>query len=309
MSFTLPIDALCNRQVSFRVGLPDGICTFDMAALEMAGLSSEPGMKLHLRALADSSGVTLTLFTSEQEMADSVPDPALQCGPSYIVPNTTVRSEDSVGFMPVAYAMKSTSESLAVEYLDPEDSFRTLNNIFSEPTDDGTSFDDYFSNILNVGYNNSRIHPSSHRPGGDANRDDVMQDFTTAAHSPFTDSDASTPSTFSESPSPNPQPRGSPSKLRCPSPSCTHHFTSKYTLSKHTAAQDSQKKLFPCTLGCTMRFSRKHDRLRHEVTQHGRICEWECSVCLGFFSSEATMRKHKCKSAGGTRARWRSDHW
>ncbi|KAJ6550582.1 hypothetical protein DFH09DRAFT_1319762 [Mycena vulgaris] len=31
---------------------------------------------------------------------------------------------------------------------------------------------------------------------------------------------------------------------------------------------------FACDMGCIMSFSRKHDHVRHEMTQHGRVCEW-----------------------------------
>jgi hypothetical protein len=97
--------------------------------------------------------------------------------------------------------------------------------------------------------------------------------------------------------------RGSPSRSpasrpahRCPDPLCARNFTSDYTLAKHMKSHlPKAPRSFPCTMGCTMDFSRKHDRLRHEVAQHGRVCEAECSSCLGFFSSEATLKKHKCK--------------
>ncbi|KAJ7194392.1 hypothetical protein GGX14DRAFT_377994, partial [Mycena pura] len=88
----------------------------------------------------------------------------------------------------------------------------------------------------------------------------------------------------------------------CPEASCDRDFTSRYTLAKHIRAHEQAGKiLFPCTLGCAMRFSRKHDRLRHEVNQHGRICEWGCEGCAGVFSSETTLRKHRCKGAVGLR--------
>ncbi|KAJ3823979.1 hypothetical protein F5878DRAFT_123783 [Lentinula raphanica] len=55
------------------------------------------------------------------------------------------------------------------------------------------------------------------------------------------------------------------------------------------------KSSFPCTfVPCPEVFSRKHDRMRHEVAQHGLQCEWVCDRCRKFFSSEKTLAKHKC---------------
>jgi hypothetical protein len=63
------METLWNMQVSFRVGLPDGAFAFDMAPVDTlgeAGLPLESGLKLHLSAIPDSGGVTLTLFISGQ---------------------------------------------------------------------------------------------------------------------------------------------------------------------------------------------------------------------------------------------------
>jgi hypothetical protein len=48
-----------------------------------------------------------------------------------------------------------------------------------------------------------------------------------------------------------------------------------------------------------------HDRLRHEITQHGKICEFTCPVCNRFFSTEKFLKSHKCPGvrAGGL-TRW-----
>ncbi|KAH7874472.1 uncharacterized protein C8R40DRAFT_1171572 [Lentinula edodes] len=55
------------------------------------------------------------------------------------------------------------------------------------------------------------------------------------------------------------------------------------------------KSSFPCTFDpCPEVFSRKHDRMRHEVAQHGLKCQWVCDRCRKFFASEKTLAKHKC---------------
>lgn len=84
---------------------------------------------------------------------------------------------------------------------------------------------------------------------------------------------------------------------------CTRRFTSQYTLKVHMEAHKPKPRVsFPCTLGCSERFSRQHDRLRHEVAKHGKVCEFLCDDCGRFFSSSKTLGNHKCPVAqGGTR--------
>ncbi|KAJ7757406.1 hypothetical protein DFH07DRAFT_919669 [Mycena maculata] len=129
---------------------------------------------------------------------------------------------------------------------------------------------------------------------------DLARDFAFSADSAGTDSPLSeTPSTSDSSLCNSPRPRSGCSKLRRSSPTCPPYFAAKSTASKPLKARSTQ--VFPCTMGCPLDFSRKHDRMRHEVSQHGRVCEWGCDTCLGFFSSEATLKKHKCKISAGTR--------
>ncbi|KAJ2932708.1 hypothetical protein H1R20_g4391, partial [Candolleomyces eurysporus] len=55
---------------------------------------------------------------------------------------------------------------------------------------------------------------------------------------------------------------------------CNRRFTSQYTLKVHMEAHKPKPKVtFPCTEGCSERFSRQHDRLRHEVAKHGKISQ------------------------------------
>ena len=84
---------------------------------------------------------------------------------------------------------------------------------------------------------------------------------------------------------------------------CERRFTSQYTLKVHMEAHKPKpRSSFPCTLGCAEKFSRQHDRLRHEVAKHGKICEFSCEECGRFFSTRKTLSNHKCPLAhGGTR--------
>ena len=90
-----------------------------------------------------------------------------------------------------------------------------------------------------------------------------------------------------------------PRRYRCPKPNCNRKFMNQYTLEVHTKSHNTKllRTSYPCEMGCKEHFSRRHDRLRHEVTQHGRVCEWVCDDCGRFFSSARTMGHHKCPDA------------
>jgi hypothetical protein len=92
-------------------------------------------------------------------------------------------------------------------------------------------------------------------------------------------------------------------RFSCLIPGCARRFTSQYTLKVHMDAHKPKPRTpFPCTLGCSETFSRQHDRLRHEVAKHGKVCDWLCHDCGRFFSSKKTLGNHKCPNApGGTR--------
>jgi hypothetical protein len=93
-------------------------------------------------------------------------------------------------------------------------------------------------------------------------------------------------------------------RFPCQVPGCSRRFTSQYTLKVHTEAHKPKPRAsFPCTLGCPESFSRQHDRLRHEVAKHGKICEFLCDECGRFFSSSKTLGNHKCPVAQG-QTRW-----
>lgn len=98
--------------------------------------------------------------------------------------------------------------------------------------------------------------------------------------------------------------RGDPQRpFPCLHPGCNRFFTSKYTLKVHSQSHTPKPKVrLPCAFdGCPEDFSRQHDRLRHEVLQHGRVCEFVCGECQRFFSSNQTLQNHKCPASSGTR--------
>ncbi|KII86852.1 hypothetical protein PLICRDRAFT_271766 [Plicaturopsis crispa FD-325 SS-3] len=94
-------------------------------------------------------------------------------------------------------------------------------------------------------------------------------------------------------------------RFSCILQGCDRQFTSEYTRKVHmTTHQPKVKTSLPCTMpGCQEMFSRQHDRLRHEVSQHGKSCEWSCSVCRRFFSSERMLQIHKCQGQASN-SRW-----
>lgn len=87
----------------------------------------------------------------------------------------------------------------------------------------------------------------------------------------------------------------------CPYVDCNRRFTNRYTLKVHMAAHTARPRdPLPCSFpDCAEQFSRRHDRLRHEVTQHGKVSEWICNDCGRFFNSRQTLSNHKCPVAKG----------
>ncbi|KAJ8081286.1 hypothetical protein PM082_007120 [Marasmius tenuissimus] len=87
--------------------------------------------------------------------------------------------------------------------------------------------------------------------------------------------------------------------LPCLESTCPRQFTTEHTRLMHM--QTHRPKLqasFPCTMGCSEQFSRRHDRFRHEVRKHGYRSEWNCAECSGVFSSERSLTAHKCEGKG-----------
>lgn len=100
------------------------------------------------------------------------------------------------------------------------------------------------------------------------------------------------------------EPQDGRRRFPCLYPDCDRRFVSDYTLGVHMEAHKTKPRVrYPCTAGCSESFSRQHDRLRHEVSQHGKVCEFVCEDCGGFFSTTKTLNNHKCHVASG-KVRW-----
>ncbi|KAJ7454225.1 hypothetical protein FB451DRAFT_1280557 [Mycena latifolia] len=344
MALTLPMETLSRMKVSFRVGLPDGTFAFGMApgsSVDVPALQAEGGMKLHLTAVHDAGGITLTLCTSgplggllgddQVIRADAalVSDsssppvsgpsgPSLDYHPLHGVPDGPTADPDRNKDLEfVSYSQPgptSPSEPLDFGLQNfPLEGFDSLDYLLDFQQGRCTIDDLLLDPSLNLQYNSPHNAPPEFNSNvahfnqtDDSSEGSSPSDFGFTEETPATTPSACSSESLSRPNSPSMRPRGARPNLRCPEPACGRHFTSNYTLSKHVKAHEPKvQKSFPCSMGCSMRFSRKHDRLRHEVTQHGRVCEWGCTACLGFFSSESTLKKHKCRNPGATR--WISD--
>ncbi|EPQ56580.1 hypothetical protein GLOTRDRAFT_128525 [Gloeophyllum trabeum ATCC 11539] len=108
----------------------------------------------------------------------------------------------------------------------------------------------------------------------------------------FDESDASSYSAMSDGQSSKPTPR-----IRCEHEGCDRSFKNEYTYSVHASVHARKKKRrFDCA-HCSETFSRRHDMMRHEVSQHGKVPDWTCDRCRRFFSSEMTLKNHKCPAS------------
>ena len=78
----------------------------------------------------------------------------------------------------------------------------------------------------------------------------------------------------------------------CSDSGCDRKFTSLYALRLHVESHKSEKRApFQCTMGCSRMFSQRHDRLRHEVTWHGKqgFCQQRLALFLIFPMSWITL--------------------
>ncbi|KIK57451.1 hypothetical protein GYMLUDRAFT_247084 [Collybiopsis luxurians FD-317 M1] len=82
-------------------------------------------------------------------------------------------------------------------------------------------------------------------------------------------------------------------------PGSTIILNNNHPRQKRKKSQDKQPRVYHrCTMGCSELFSRRHDRLRHEVSKHGRECQYSCNQCGKFFSMEISLEKHQGKCSG-----------
>ncbi|KAJ7867796.1 hypothetical protein B0H13DRAFT_1897440 [Mycena leptocephala] len=332
MSITLPIRALATMQVSLKIG-SDGQFGLEMGQASDADYlhAQLDGLKLHLHSVLDSSGVTLTLSVSveaengngrhvavESCLGPSRTQPALEFSPGaepldFFSQLYSVGSSDYPNVL-LDYFQAGQGNPGSFKFPETFDAFQ----LYASPSQtlDTNHLQPGHSNITSADLNlafethdyDTQVEMITELPAFDDNQlQDVAASDSDAITSPSEcDADypeplssaSGSPNLSSASDSPNLSTRGSPcpSDLPCLEPSCSRTFTSKYALSMHRQKHIAKPPpCFPCS-GCALQFSRRHDRLRHEVSQHGRMREWECKLCLGFFSSQKTLQKHKCKA-------------
>lgn len=111
-----------------------------------------------------------------------------------------------------------------------------------------------------------------------------------------------TPSSAASDTPPAPSPASAlpppdPSRpFKCLHAACPLWFKRLYTRRVHMATHlpgAGRDRRFACSApACGMQFSRKHDKLRHEVGNHGMGTQWACAPCNKFFSTQSTLERH-----------------
>ncbi|KAJ7077614.1 hypothetical protein C8R44DRAFT_896213 [Mycena epipterygia] len=354
MSLTLPIEAMSRLQVSFKVCLPDGRFSFDMAPNPTPCSPRINDLKLHFHGIHDETGgVTFTVWVSGLETNSDnriAPENSDMSHPRHsYTPSSNYRdtlSESNPGFVPaptiVPPAVLPLGESASIRDVcaediglhstttpsadDPRDPISELMDIFDDddpymtgwPFLDGapqysdTTYMHMTSPLVERRPNTPPPLPTPYIPSpapaclSFVAVADMGPDATTSVN---TDND--TPSSTQSDPSPAPSPSNSspcdpgpssqtpsdPSRpFKCLHADCPLWFKRLYTRRVHMNTHlpgAGRDRHFPCTFaGCSMKFSRKHDRLRHEVGNHGMGTEWKCAPCNKFFSSQTTLERH-----------------
>ncbi|KAJ7661017.1 hypothetical protein B0H17DRAFT_330523 [Mycena rosella] len=178
MALTIPIETLSNMKVLFKVGLPAGTFAFDMVpgnASDVAGAQLEGGMKLHLSAFHDSTGVTLTLSTSGQSSGRSneesleavfdcnspplsgFPDQSFDYGTSHSAPDSASEPDPSnnLDFMSYPQSIPTMPSSEHLDLVLQNLRFDSPDYLF-DLQDARGNFNDFLGNPLNLEYN--RLH-------------------------------------------------------------------------------------------------------------------------------------------------------
>ncbi|KAJ7122954.1 hypothetical protein C8R44DRAFT_670778 [Mycena epipterygia] len=373
MSLTLPVEAMSRLQVSFKVFLPDGRFSFDMASNPTPCSTHVTGLKLHFQGTHDDTGgVTFTVWASGlPENEDCAPpdssdishlqhshksssnyldfqkqsetgemsslDPVFGQTPA-IIPSVFPTLGDAASLGGEGHVDNnglSINSSTRPSDNDPREPITELMDIF----DDHDPFimgwgrpflDDHHENSLSQ-YSDSTYVPEMPRiePPPVDNRPNtpppslpslppaydalsfvsVVGPDASPASSAGTPSSADTPSTSksdatpasspsesSQQDSSSPTPSDPSRPFKCLHADCPLWFKRVYTrrvhMNTHLAGSAKDRK-FPCTFdGCCMQFSRKHDRLRHEVGNHGMGTQWTCTPCNKYFSSQTTLERH-----------------
>ncbi|KAJ6482058.1 hypothetical protein C8R47DRAFT_1283414 [Mycena vitilis] len=345
MSFTLPVNALFNMQISLKVELPNGKVAYSIApssfttvTASVPSIRSENGMQLHINATSEESGILLSLFMTGGQVAQeplpvlrstsldstlaSIPSPAatdsLFCGGGFpaterVDPNFNFH--ETMGLDPLLDSFDNTpancgTADFVFDALNPAYNINDLDfREFGINKEDGVDYATTSSSHLGCSDDASSSFPVTTSPlilpAMSSEDTDVSLRAYSTEPSPTQDSPPTSPTTVGSSTAPNWSSRrsslahrspGTSAGLRCLDPRCDRYLASKYLLTKHMKTHEPRSdQSFRCTMGCALEFSRKHDRLRHEVVQHKKLCDWECNECFGFFSSQTTLQKHKCR--------------
>ncbi|KAJ7077613.1 hypothetical protein C8R44DRAFT_992881 [Mycena epipterygia] len=320
MSLTLPIEAMSQLQVSFKVLLPDGRFSFDMAPNPAPCSPRVSDLKLHFQGTHDETGgVIFTVWVSGLETESD--DGATPENSDMYTPSSNYiddLSETNAADVQAPTIIASTSHP-RVPITEPTDIFDD-----DDPYTTGWPFLDVNQNhqeMLLSQYSDTHLEmapplgepttpPSpciSSRPPAYHSVSFVAVADLGSGASPSVATSPGTPSSSQSDAScaPSPSSSGEPSSAAPPDPSrpfkCLHAdcplwFKRMYTRRVHMNTHlpgSGRERRFPCTsAGCGMQFSRKHDKLRHEVGNHGMSTQWTCAPCNKFFSSQTTLERH-----------------
>ncbi|KAJ7077612.1 hypothetical protein C8R44DRAFT_896211 [Mycena epipterygia] len=339
MSLTLPIEAMSRLQVSFKVLLPDGSFSFDMAPNSTPCSTSTSELKLHFQGTRDKTGgVTFTVWVSGLESNGDTPnsdisrhrhtpspnylpqtDPLFVQTPEIFPPSP---DDDSAVIASTSHARNPITELMGI--FDDDDPcmtgwpFLDVNQDLQEISLSHYSDTTYLDMAPPLGEPttspSSCISPCPTAISFDAVAGPGSDHSTSACASPSHSVDSTSPDTPSSSsahsdasPAACPSSPGSlelssapapdPSRpFKCLHADCPLWFKRLYTRRVHMNTHlpgSGRDRRFACTFsGCDMKFSRKHDRLRHEVGGHGMGTQWTCAPCNKFFSTQTTLERH-----------------
>ncbi|KAE9392760.1 hypothetical protein BT96DRAFT_262373 [Gymnopus androsaceus JB14] len=225
----------------------------------------------------------------------------------------------AIAFWPMEYFSTPSGQEFLSEYFGPPSPTMTPGCMSYTPS--SSSMDDDSSNVFDMQFGDALDYSSLSDPERSFRQSHLTylerldSSSSSGPSSPATSDSQeykyirSSRRSPTRTPSPSCSENGSSSsdhrrRFPCLLAGCSRRFTSQYTLRVHMEAHKPKPKVyFPCTEGCSERFSRQHDRLRHEVSKHGKVCEFSCEECGRFFSSSKTLGNHKCPFAQGA-TRW-----
>ncbi|KAI3605869.1 hypothetical protein WG66_012407 [Moniliophthora roreri] len=307
MSFSLPLQALSNFQLV--ISVPNDSSsqpTFELRALPPNHVPNQLPPSIHVKSRGTEHGMILELTatelttesTSTLNLLPSPPDSLCGSPQRTTLQDLCFDPTSFSDFMPDLqqwdlYDPSQTPAAAASSTLCPEGMLPELSPIgqdimrFSSsptPSHNSIDFTDTPQSSTSLPTPNSLVvSPASETDSGDA------ASPTTSEYSGAPQSRPGRRKNTSGKTQRRPRPFG------CQYPNCDRVFTSNYTRETHMISHRPKKKQsYQCTVGCGALFSRKHDRWRHEVSQHGKPTQWTCTRCCVYFSSEKMLLAHNC---------------